>query len=242
MKILARHLFKIFLSSIRDIMPILIVVLFFQLVVLGNPINHLEDLFLGIALVIVGLALFVFGLELGLFPIGDSMAVSLVDKGSISWLIIFAFCLGFGTTFAEPALIAVAKESADAAATGGMIGATEKESFAAGLRTVVASAAGTAIILGVLRILYGWSIRNILMIAYILIVIITIFAPVEIIGIAYDIGGVTTSTITVPLIAALGIGLARSIKGRNPMLDGFGIIAFAALMPIIFVLIYGIII
>lgn len=236
------RLFKIFLGSVRDIMPILLVVLFFQMVVLQHPISDLQDLFYGIVLVVLGLALFVFGLEIGLFPIGETMAVSLVNKGSLVWLIIFAFFLGFGTTFAEPALIAVAKEASEVAAVGGMIdNVTDmKKSYASGLRVVVATAVGFAIVLGVFRILKGWSIRFILAAGYMTVVLVTFFAPAGIIGVAYDVGGVTTSTITVPLVAALGIGLSRSIKGRNPMLDGFGIIAFASLLPIIFVLIYGV--
>jgi hypothetical protein len=236
------NLLKTFLGSIRDITPILLVVLFFQIVVLQNPLAEMTDLFYGIILVVVGLALFVFGLELGLFPIGENMAVGLVQKGSLAWLIAFAFFLGFGTTFAEPALIAVAKEASEVAALGGMIENTEaiKKSYASGLRSTVAVSVGLAIVLGVFRILKGWSIRNILIIGYILVMVITVFAPEGIIGIAYDAGGVTTSTVTVPLVAALGIGLSRSIKGRNPMLDGFGIIAFASLTPIIFVLVYGI--
>ncbi len=244
MQNLLLRLLKISLSSIKDVLPILLVVAFFQLVVLQNPIADLYDLFTGLLMVLVGLAMFVFGLEIGLFPIGESMATSLAEKGSLFWLIVFAFVLGFGTTAAEPALIAVVGEAAKVAAMGGMIESTEsaKDSYALGLRFTVAVAVGLAIVLGVLRILRGWQFRAIIIIGYVLVVIMTFFAPKEIIGIAYDAGGVTTSTITVPLVAALGVGLARSIKGRNPMLDGFGIIAFASLTPMIFVMLYGIII
>lgn len=244
MKSLFLRLFKIGLSSIKDVLPILLVVIFFQLVVLHNPVADLYDLFVGLLMVLIGLAMFVFGLEIGLFPIGESMASSLAQKGSLFWLISFAFVLGFGTTAAEPALIAVVGEAAKVAAAGGMIENTDsaRDSYALGLRFVVALAVGLAIVLGVLRILRGWQFRTIIIMGYALVVIITIFAPKEIIGIAYDAGGVTTSTITVPLVAALGVGLARSIKGRNPMLDGFGIIAFASLTPMIFVMLYGIII
>jgi hypothetical protein len=156
----------------------------------------------------------------------------------------FAFALGFGTTIAEPALIAVSNEAAEIASQAGHIAAGEDamKLYATGLRFTVALSVGIAIMLGVLRILLNWPIHLMIMIGYILVIIVTAFAPAEIIGIAYDSGGVTTSTITVPLVAALGIGLASSISGRNPMLDGFGLIAFASLLPIIFVLIYGIIV
>ena len=157
-------------------------------------------------------------------------------------LLSFAFALGLGTTIAEPALIAVAEEASEIAADACIIGSTEEamENYALGLRLSVAVSVGLAIMLGVMRILRGWPIQYLIMGGYILVVIITAFAPETIIGIAYDSGGVTTSTITVPLVAALGVGLASSIKGRNPMLDGFGLIAFASLLPIIFVLLYGI--
>jgi uncharacterized membrane protein (DUF2068 family) len=159
-------------------------------------------------------------------------------------LLLFAFALGFGTTVAEPALIAVAKEAAIVAAAGGLIENNEKamDIYATGLRYTVALSVGLAILIGVLRILKGWPIHYLIIGGYLGIVIMTMFAPAEIIGIAYDSGGVTTSTITVPLVTALGVGLASSIKGRNPMVDGFGLIAFASLTPMIFVMAYGMII
>jgi Flp pilus assembly secretin CpaC len=186
----------------------------------------------------------VYGLEMGLFPIGESMAHAFAKKGSVFWLLTFAFALGFGTTVAEPALIAISDEASEVAAKAGQIAATREamESYATGLRYTVALSVGIAIVVGVLRILLDWSIHYMIMIGYIIVIIVTSFAPAEIIGIAYDSGGVTTSTITVPLVTALGIGLASSISGRNPMIDGFGLIAFASLMPIIFVLVYGILI
>ena len=172
------------------------------------------------------------------------MAFAFAKKGSVGWLLAFAFALGFGTTVAEPALIAVADEAANVAAIGGMIENTQdaKDSYASGLRYTVAFSVGFAIFIGVLRILKGWPLHYLIIAGYIGIVIMTFFAPKEIIGIAYDSGGVTTSTITVPLVTALGVGLASSIKGRNPMIDGFGLIAFASLTPMIFVMAYGIII
>lgn len=227
----------------RDLLPIVLVIAFFQIVVLQQSPENLSQTFVGLLFVVLGLTFFIFGLEQGLFPIGESMAHAFASKGSVFWLLTFAFALGFGTTVAEPALIAVADEASKVAAEAGLIKIDElaMESYADGLRYTVALSVGFAIALGVLRILLNWSIQYIIMIGYILVIILTAFAPEEIIGIAYDSGGVTTSTITVPLVTALGIGLASSISGRNPMLDGFGLIAFASLFPIIFVLAYGMI-
>ncbi len=228
-------------ESCRDLLPIVFVIAFFQLVVLKQPIPRLAQLLGGLAMVIAGLTFFVRGLEMGLFPIGESMAHSLARKGSLFWLIVFAFSLGFGTTAAEPALIAIAEEASEVAADAGVIAndPDAMENYAFGLRLTVALAVGFALVIGVWRILKGWPIHFLIAGGYLLVVIITAFAPREIIGIAYDSGGVTTSTITVPLVAALGVGLASSIKGRNPIVDGFGLIAFASLTPMIFVMIYG---
>jgi hypothetical protein len=231
-------------GSLRDLMPIILVIAFFQMFVLQQPIEHVGTLITGFFFVLLGLTFFIYGLNMGLFPIGEAMAHAFARKGSIFWLMAFAFALGFGTTIAEPALIAVSNEAAEIASQAGHIAAGEDamKLYATGLRFTVALSVGIAIMLGVLRILLNWPIHLMIMIGYILVIIVTAFAPAEIIGIAYDSGGVTTSTITVPLVAALGIGLASSISGRNPMLDGFGLIAFASLLPIIFVLIYGIIV
>ena len=232
------------LDSLRDLMPIVLVVAAFQLLVIRQPLPNLLDLLLGILFVAIGLSLFVRGLEMGLFPIGQSMAQSFARKGSITWLLLFAFALGFGTTVAEPALIAVANEAARIAAAGKLIhqSTDAMQGYALGLRYTVALSVGLAIVLGVIRILKGWPIHWLIICGYICIIIITEFAPREIIGIAYDSGGVTTSTITVPLVTALGVGLASSIKGRNPMIDGFGLIAFASLTPIMFVMVYGMVV
>lgn len=229
------------LGSFRDLLPIILVVAFFQLVVLQEPLPNLGSILFGLVLVVLGLTFFIFGLEMGLFPIGESMAEAFARKGSVSWLLLFAFCLGFGTTIAEPALTAVAAEAAEVAAEGGMIPHTENDmaDYANGLRLTVALSVGFAIVIGVLRILKGWPIHIMIIGGYISVVALTWFAPENIIGIAYDSGGVTTSTITVPLVTALGVGLASTIKGRNPMLDGFGLIAFASLLPMIFVMLYG---
>ena len=235
------HFLKAIAASARDLAPIAIVITFFQLFILKQPIPNMDDIVIGSILVVVGLTFFIYGLEMGLFPIGESMAFAFARKGSVFWLLTFAFCLGFGTTVAEPALIAVSKKAARIAAQGGVVEATDLaiKQYAQGLKFTVAFSVGLAAMIGVLRIVKGWSIQWIIMGGYILVVGMTMIAPKEIIGIAYDSGGVTTSTITVPLMTALGIGLASSIKGRNPMLDGFGLIALASLTPIIFVMAYG---
>lgn len=240
LKALARSL----LGSMRDLLPVIVVVLFFQLAVLQQPLPNLGQLLFGTFLVVLGLTFFINGLEMGLFPVGESLAHALARKGSLFWLIVFAFALGFGTTIAEPALIAVAEEASEIAAQAGVIAVSEQaqESYALGLRLTVAFSVGLAIVIGVVRILKGWPMHWMIVAGYVIVVIITGFAPREIIGIAYDSGGVTTSTITVPLVTALGVGLASSIRGRNPMIDGFGLIAFASLTPMIFVMIYGMVV
>ena len=239
-----RQFINSILSSARDLLPIVLVVAFFQLVVIQQPLPDLARVITGFLLVTLGLAFFIRGLEQGLFPIGESIAFAFATKGSLFWLMLFAFALGFGTTIAEPALTAVAGEAARIAAAGGVI--AEKPGamadYALGLRITVALAVGLAILTGVLRIVRGWPIQYLIIGGYIGVVIMTAFAPDEIIGIAYDSGGVTTSTVTVPLVTALGVGLAGSIKGRNPMVDGFGLIAFASLTPMIFVMAYGMVI
>lgn len=232
------------LGSVRDLAPIFAVVLFFQLLVLQQPLPDIERLLAGVFFVVLGLTFFIYGLELGLFPIGEAMAHALARKGSVFWLLVFAFLLGFGTTIAEPALMVVADEAARVAANGLVIENTEiaRQNYANGLRYTVAISVGTALVIGVIRILKGWPMHWIIAAGYVLVVIMTMFAPSEIIGIAYDSGGVTTSTITVPLVTALGVGLASSIRGRSPLTDGFGLIAFASLTPIIFVMAYGMLI
>jgi hypothetical protein len=232
------------LESLRDLLPIILVIGFFQFAVLQEPIPNFGEIALGIIFVVIGLTLFVQGLNMGLFPIGETMARSFASKGNLFLLLVFSFALGFGTTIAEPALIAVADEAAIVAATGSMIedSLQSMESYALGLRITVAFAVGLAIVIGVFRIIKGWPVQYLIIIGYSAVVTMTFFAPREIIGIAYDSGGVTTSTITVPLVTALGVGLASSIKGRNPMIDGFGLIAFASLTPMFFVMAYGMVV
>jgi len=229
------------LGSLRDLAPIVLVIGSFQFLILDQPVESAAELLGGTALVVVGLTFFVYGLRLALFPVGESLAFSLARKGSLFWLLLFAFVLGFGTTMAEPALIAVTNEAAQIAAADGVIEATgqARDWYATGMRLTVAVAVGLALVIGVLRILTGWSLPLIIIGGYVTVIAMTGLAPPEIIGIAYDSGGVTTSTVTVPLVAALGIGLASSVAERNPMTDGFGLIALASLTPIIFVLGYG---
>ena len=228
-------------SSFLDLLPILAVVLVFQIFIIRQPIPDVGSLIVGTVFVILGLTLFVQGLEQSLFPIGEAMAYAFACKGSVFWLLSFAFCLGFGTTVAEPALIAVAQEAANIAGSSGIIeaGSDARDSYALGLRITVALSVGFAILVGVLRIIRGWPLYYLIIGGYCGVIIMTPFAPAEIIGVAYDSGGVTTSTITVPLVTALGVGLATAIKGRNAMIDGFGLIAFASLTPMIFVMGYG---
>ena len=232
------------LGSARDLLPIVVVIAFFQLAVLRRPFPDLGGALMGLGLVILGLAFFIRGLNLALFPLGESMAHTFTRKGSLLWLMVFSFALGFGTTVAEPTLIAICGEASTIAAEAGVVTDTTdaRRSYALGLRITVALSVGMAIVIGVWRILRGWPVHLMIAGGYVLVVIMTMFAPEEIIGIAYDSGGVTTSTITVPLVTALGVGLASSIKGRNPMVDGFGLIAFASLVPMIFVMLYGILV
>ena len=231
-------------GAFRDLAPIIGVIAFFQIVVLQQPFPNLGNVIVGLLCVVVGLALFIQGLESGLFPLGDALAQGLARRGSVLILLAFAFCLGFGTTVAEPALIAVADEAGKVAAEAGFIPSSDeaRSSYAFQLRMVVAFSVGAAIVLGVFRILKGWPIHRLIIGGYLLVTAMTFFAPEEIIGVAYDSGGATTSTITVPLVTALGVGLATSIRGRNPMVDGFGLIAFASLTPMICVMGYGMVV
>ncbi len=232
---------RLTLDALRDLAPIILVIAFFQIVVIRQPFPDLLGVLIGLLCVIAGLTLFIQGLESGLFPLGEALAQGFAEKGSIKILLAFGFCLGFGTTVAEPALIAVSAEAATVAAKAGAIVDSDRAraTYALELRMVVAVAVGAAIVLGILRILKGWPIHWLIIGGYVLVTVMTVFAPAEIVGVAYDSGGVTTSTITVPLVTALGVGLATSIRGRNPMIDGFGLIAFASLTPMICVLGYG---
>ena len=228
-------------GAVKDLLPIILVVVFFQTAVIRQPFPQIGEVIFGILFVVIGLMLFIEGLELGLFPIGEAMADALAKKGSLFWLMLFSFLLGFSTTIAEPALIAVAKEASVISSSAGLIENNQEtmDTYAMGLRLTVAFSVGLAIVIGVLRILKGWPLHYLIIGGYVLVMLMTMIAPAEIIGLAYDAGGVTTSTITVPLVTALGVGLATVIKGRSPLIDGFGLIAFASLLPMIFVMSYG---
>jgi nitrogen regulatory protein PII len=218
-------------DSFRDLIPIILVILFFQLAILQTVPEGWVSTAIGLAIVGFGLAVFLLGLEMGIFPIGEKLAHSFASHKVKYLVLIFGFMIGFGTTIAEPALAVIADKAA--AISSGRIDAQI-------LRYVVAFSVGFAILLGVFRIIKGHPIHYYIIAGYFLVVGTTFYAPAEIVGLAYDLGGVTTSTVTVPLVAALGIGLASMIKGRNPIMDGFGLIAFASLTPMVFVQIYGI--
>ena len=233
------------LATITDVLPIAIIIFGFQLLVLRKPIPRLKRVLAGFAYVLVGLAFFLEGLEMALFPLGKLMAAQLTDPSFISgitdqvtsfdwwdyrWVYLFAFAIGFSTTIAEPSLLAVAIKANQVSA--GSIGIM-------GLRVAVALGVAVGIALGSYRIISGTPLHWYIIAGYVVVVIQTYFAPRLIIALAYDSGGVTTSTVTVPLVAALGLGLAGTVPGRSVLLDGFGLIAFASLFPIMTVMAYA---
>lgn len=219
-------------GSFLDLSVVVGIIVFFQLIILREIPDNWPEMIIGLGIIGIGLALFMRGLEIGIFPLGEGLARHFASAKTRTWLMIFAFVIGFTTTIAEPALIAVAHKAA--IISSGAINALA-------LRIVVALAVGLAIVIGVVRIILNHPIQWYIVTGYGVALAVTYFAPPEIIGLAYDSGGVTTSTVTVPLIAALGVGLATSLQGRNPLIDGFGLIAFASLTPMIFVQLYGII-
>jgi hypothetical protein len=221
------------LLMLRDVLPIIAVVLFFQYLVIRKRITHVHMVMAGFVMVIVGLYAFVVGLKMGLFPIGQSMAEQLIGLDHWIYVYLFAFAIGFATTMAEPALIAIGGK-AEEAAQGRLKGET--------IRRLVALGVAVGITIGVHRIISGDSIHHYIMGGYSVVIVLTLLAPRYIVALAYDLGGVTTSEVTVPLITALGIGLASNIEGRNVMIDGFGLIAFASIFPIISVMVYAILI
>ncbi len=218
-------------SMVRDVLPIIITILFFQYIILRRRLSNPKQIIFGFSLVIVGLYAFVVGLKLGLFPIGSAMAEQLIGRDQLFYIYLFAFMIGFATTMAEPALLAVGQQAEEAAA-GKVKGNT--------IRILVAFGVATGIAIGVHRIIIGGSMHYFIMAGYTLVIILTMLAPKYIIALAYDLGGVTTSEVTVPLITALGIGLATHIEGRNVLIDGFGLIAFASIFPIVTVMLYAI--
>ena len=225
------NIFWELVNTIMDVIPILAVIFFFQYLVIRKSVAHLHKILVGIILVILGLYAFIVGLEMGLFPIGETIAFQLTDMGNNLLIYLFAFLIGFSTTMAEPALLAIAIK-AEEISQGNI-----RQNI---LRIVVAFGVAIGIALGSYRIVAGDPIHYYIVAGYILVIIFTYFAPKYIIPIAYDSGGVTTSTVTVPLVAALGLGLAENIEGRNPLIDGFGLIAFASLFPMLTVMGYGI--
>ncbi|MGQ4879535.1 DUF1538 domain-containing protein [Billgrantia sp. LNSP4103-1] len=220
-------------SMLRDVLPIILVILFFQYAVLRRPLASPMRVSVGFALVIVGLYAFVVGLKLGLFPIGRSMAEQLIEYDRWIWVYLFAFCIGFATTMAEPALIAIGNQAEEAAA-GKLQGNV--------IRLLVALGVAIGITIGVHRIISGDSIHYYITGGYALVIVLTAMAPRYIVALAFDLGGVTTSEVTVPLVTALGIGLASQIEGRNVLIDGFGLIAFASIFPIVTVMSYAILV
>jgi hypothetical protein len=220
------------LWMVRDVLPIIAVVVFFQYLVIRKPIAHVARVASGFVLVIVGLYAFVLGLKLGLFPIGQGMAEQLIALGAPFYLYLFAFAIGFATTLAEPALIAIGQK-AEEAGKGKLNGNR--------IRLLVALGVAVGITVGVHRILTGDSIHYYVMAGYGLVILLTWLAPKYIVPLAFDLGGVTTSEVTVPLVTALGIGLASHIEGRNVLIDGFGLIAFASLFPILTVMLYALV-
>ncbi len=223
-------LIRMLSESFRDLLPLIGVLILFQLFVLRLPIPNVKNVVIGTLYAIFGLFIFIRGLKIGLFPLGESMGINFAQKGSIFWISLFAFILGYTATIAEPALIAIALKSEEVS-QGAITGWQ--------LRQAVAIGVAFGITYGVIRIIFDISLPWSLIVGYLLICLLTYVSPKNIIGLAYDCGGVTTGTITVPLVAALGIGIASSISGRDPIIDGFGLIAFASLAPIMSVLIFG---
>ena len=228
-----RQFLDTLLHSLRNLMPIVIVVGVFQFLILQQTPDGLGSMIIGLGIVVLGVALFLQGLEMGIFPIGLSLSDEFAAKGSLPWLMIFGFFMGFSAVIAEPALIAVA-EQAETISEGRI------DPFF--LRVLVASSVGAVVSVGVLRIILGLPLHWMMIGGYLTVVMVTFFAPEEIVGLAYDSGGVTTNIVTVPLIAALGLGLAASIRGRNPLTDGFGLVALAVMVPMITVQLYGVVV
>ena len=232
------------LATGRDILPIAGIIVGFQLLIIRRPMVHPKKTFIGFIFVLLGIAFFLEGLDRALFPLGKMMAAQLtspeflgieagdrtVDWRTYRWIYVFAASIGFATTLAEPSLLAVAIKAEKI--SGGTINAW-------GLRIAVSIGVAFGIALGAFRIVTGTELYLYIVAGYVVVIVQTLFAPRAIIGLAYDSGGVTTSTVTVPLVTALGLGLASTVPGRNPLLDGFGLIAFASLFPIITVLSYA---
>lgn len=243
---LLHHIFNVFISTIGDVLPIAAIIFGFQFLVIRKPVPHMKNVLTGFVLVLIGLALFLVGLEEALFPLGEVMAKQLTNPDFIFagleksleqvawqdyyWVYLFAAAIGFATTIAEPSLLAVAIKAQQVSA--GTINPW-------GLRTAVAIGVALGIALGTYRIISGTPLHYYIITGYVFVILQTFYAPKMIIALAYDSGGVTTSTVTVPLVTALGLGLANTVPGRSALLDGFGLIAFASLFPMITVMAYA---
>ncbi len=238
-----RVFMDVFVETLRDVLPIVTILVFFQFAILRRPLPQPKRMLIGFASVLLGLVLFLIGLEEALFPVGRLMAEQFtnpafvgaapgeaVDWQKYYWVYLFAFAIGFSTTVAEPALIAVAIKASEL--SNGAIGSW-------GLRIAVALGVATGISIGCFRIVTGIPIHYFIITGYVVVVVQTFFAPKIIVPLAYDSGGVTTSTVTVPLVAALGLGLAENVPGRSALIDGFGLIAFASLFPMMSVMAYA---
>ena len=239
------ELYELLIATFFDILPIAVIIFGFQFLIIRKRVKNLKAVLTGMVYVLIGITFFLLGLEQALFPIGRSMAQQLTDPEFLEsvrltvgdlqwhdyyWVYIFAFAIGAGTTIAEPALIAVAMKANEV--SGGAIGVW-------GLRVAVAMGVAFGLALGSYRIVVGAPMHYFIIVGYVIVVIQTFFSPKLIVPLAYDSGGVTTSTVTVPLVAALGLGLAETVPGRSPLIDGFGLIAFASLCPIISVMAYA---
>ncbi|MDH3280840.1 MAG: DUF1538 domain-containing protein [Gammaproteobacteria bacterium] len=238
---LVTTLFGAILGTVKDVLPIAAIVVGFQIFVIRRPVANVRRLIIGFLYVIAGLGLFLAGLERSLFPLGELLARELTDPAFLGagpaalwkdyyWVYIFAAAIGFTTTIAEPALIAVAIKAREVSAGGVSVW---------GLRIAVALGVATGVALGTFRIITGTALHHYIIAGYVVVIIQTVFAQKSIIPLAYDSGGVTTSTVTVPVVTALGLGLANTVPGRNPLVDGFGLIAFASVFPIMAVLAYA---
>jgi len=242
--VLIQSALETLLATSGDVLPVVMFIGAFQVFVIRQPLRNFRRLLAGLVFTVLGLGLFLVGLEQALFPLGRLMAQQLtnpefltrgvdavaIDWSAYTWVYVFALAIGFATTIAEPALLAVAMKANDT--SGGAIGVW-------GLRVAVAIGVAVGVSLGCFRIITGLPLQLFILVGYVIVMIQTVWAPRLIIPLAYDSGGVTTSTVTVPLVTALGLGLAESVPGRSPLLDGFGLVAFASLFPIISVLAYA---
>jgi len=230
MQQLLRQFRHTFIESFINLIPILIIIIGFQLFVFQSVPENVTTIIIGFFIVILGVTFFLMGLDIGIFPLGNSLSSEFLERNSQFWFAIFGFCLGFGASIAEPAIIAVASQAGQI--TNGQLDPLT-------LRLIIAVSVGLITSFGILRTILGWSISKIIIVGYIIVLLITYFTPPAIIGLAYDSGGVATNVATVPLIVALGIGIASAINGRSVLKDGFGFVALAAITPMISIQLYG---